>query len=182
MRGVRLASGEFLAGEAVILATGARIDGLGALPAGAVFPVKGEALALAGRLTRVVRTRSAYLCPKADGRLIVGATQIPRDTSLTTDDARIGRLIAGARRAVPSFAAAQEIERWAGLRPATADGLPIIGPATDGPMGLHYALGHYRNGVLLAPATADALVQNLIHGAPPPAAFGAARFHPSVQN
>lgn len=182
VRGVRLASGEVLAGGAVIVATGARIEGLGGLPADAVFPVKGEALALCGRLSRVVRTRSAYLCPKADGRLIVGATQIPRDASLTTDGARIGRLVAGARRAIPSLAAAPEVERWAGLRPATADGLPIIGPAPSGPAGLHYALGHYRNGVLLAPATADAIMDQIVHGAIVPAAFSAARFGENVHD
>lgn len=159
--GVRLAGGERLSAGAVILATGARMDGLSPLPPGAMFPVKGEALALAsgaGAPARVIRTRSAYLCPKADGRIIAGATEIERDRSLTTDSARIGALTAGAVRAAPALAGAREIERWAGLRPATADGLPIIGPAPEGPKGLLCALGHYRNGVLLAPATADALL------------------------
>jgi glycine/D-amino acid oxidase-like deaminating enzyme len=159
-----------------------------------VFPVKGEALALArpsSAPSRVIRTRSAYLCPKADGRVIVGATEIVRDRSLTTDGARIDALKAGAVRAAPVLASAREIERWAGLRPATADGLPIIGPAPEGPKGLLYALGHYRNGVLLAPATAEALAQLILDAArfsPLPqagegnssfAAFSAARFHQS---
>lgn len=177
--GVRLSSGERLAAGAVIIATGARIDGLGPLPPGAVFPVKGEALALArgaGAPSRVIRTRSAYLCPKADGRLVIGATEIAGEASINADAARVERLKAGAVRAVPALASSAETERWAGLRPATADGLPIIGEGPDGPRGLHYALGHYRNGVLLAPATAAMLAAHIVHGAKMPAAFSAARF------
>ncbi len=198
--GVRLAGGQRLAAGAVVLATGAAIEGLSPLPAGAIFPVKGEALALArgeGAPRRVIRTRSAYICPKADGRVIVGATEIAHDRSLVADGARIDALKKGAIRAAPALRSAPEIERWAGLRPATADGLPIIGPAPDGPAGLFYALGHYRNGVLLAPATAEALLGVIAGAAPSPltrwtqgptppragegnsfvAAFSAARFH-----
>jgi glycine oxidase len=179
--GVTLADGARVAASAVIVATGAAADALGPLPPGAIFPVKGEALSLArgeGAPSRVVRTRSAYLCPKADGRVIVGATEIARDRSLTADAERIDALKRGAARAAPAMARAAEIERWAGLRPATADGLPIIGPAPGGPSGLFYALGHYRNGVLLAPATAAALTRLILtgEGAEALAAFGAGRF------
>ncbi|MFN0023636.1 MAG: NAD(P)/FAD-dependent oxidoreductase [Parvularculaceae bacterium] len=169
---VALSTGETIGAGAAVLATGASIDGAGMLAAGAVFPVKGEALALArigGAPRHVIRTRSAYLCPKAAnplmaGRVIVGATEIPCDRSLAPDDVRIEALKAGAARAAPALARAAEIERWAGLRPATADGLPIIGRAPEGPSGLFYALGHYRNGVLLAPATADALTRLIVSG------------------
>jgi glycine oxidase len=180
--GVRLASGARLAAGAVVLAGGATFDGLTPLPPGAVFPVKGEALALArgpGAPSRVIRTRSAYLCPKADGRVIVGATEVPRDRSLTTDPAHIDALKRGAARAAPALTGAAEVERWAGLRPATADALPIIGPGPDGPEGLLYALGHYRNGVLLAPATADVILRLVARGEPAPPDFSAARFTPS---
>lgn len=183
VRGVRLSSGERLAAGAVVIATGARLEGLAGLPPGSIFPVKGEALALArasASPSRVIRTRSAYLCPKADGRLVVGASEIAGDASINTDAARVERLKKGAVRAVPALAAGVEIERWAGLRPATADALPVIGPAPDGPKGLHYALGHYRNGVLLAPATADAIHRLIAHGQAPPPAFSPARFHHSV--
>lgn len=176
--GVHLASGERRAAGAVIIATGARIEGLSPLPPGAVFPVKGEALALerAAGPARVVRTRSAYLCPKADGRLVVGATEIAGDASLTADAAHIDRLKRSALRAVPALSARAETGRWAGLRPATADAAPIIGPAPGGPAGLILALGHYRNGVLLAPATADAIHRFITRGTAPPPAFSAARF------
>lgn len=176
--GVLLSDGERIAAADVVIATGARISGIGyrdsgienghlpslfTIPdAGLFYPVKGEALALAriaGAPSRVVRTRRAYLCPKADGRVIVGATEIPNDWSLTTDAARIDALKKGAVFAFPALRGAKELARWAGLRPATKDGAPIIGAAPDGPKGLYFALGHYRNGVLLAPATADAIVR-----------------------
>lgn len=182
--GVILSTGQRLAAGSVILATGAQIDGIGLSLASCVFPVKGEALALtrgAGAPALVVRTRSAYLCPKADGRIIVGATEIAGDRTLDADDARIAALKKGAVRAAPLLAGAAEVERWAGLRPATPDSLPIIGPAPAGPRGLYYALGHYRNGVLLAPATAAALARLIISGDPAPDAFSATRFGAPVQ-
>ncbi|MEZ5914045.1 MAG: glycine oxidase ThiO [Parvularculaceae bacterium] len=177
---VRLASGESLEAGRIVLATGARIDGLAELPAGAVFPVKGEALAverIASAPRRVVRTGGAYLCPKSDGRIIIGATELNRDRSLNTDDRRLRELRAAAEIAFPGLEDAAETERWAGLRPATADGAPIIGPAPSAP-GLIYALGHYRNGVLLAPASAAAIADLIASGRAGPeiAAFSAARF------
>lgn len=179
--GVALASGERVSAPIVILATGARIAGFAGLPTGAVFPVKGEALAVArvgGSNSRVIRTKRAYLCPKADGRIIIGATETPGDWSLNPDADRVAALKAGASAAIPSLEHAPELHSWAGLRPATSDGAPIIGDAPEGPDGLFLALGHYRNGVLLAPATADALARRLIDGRLPPtlAAFSAARF------
>jgi len=181
VRGVALSSGEKLGAPIVILATGARVDGFAGLPAGAVYPVKGEALAVArigGSNSRVIRTKRAYLCPKADGRIIIGATEAPGDWSLNPDADRVAALKAGGRAAIPALADAPEIDRWAGLRPATKDGAPIIGDAPEGPDGLFLALGHYRNGVLLAPATADALAGRIIDGrlSSRAAAFSAARF------
>lgn len=179
--GVVLGDGERLAARHVVIATGARVHGVADLPAGAVFPVKGEALAIErveGSPRRVIRTTRAYLCPKSDGRIVIGATEVKDDWSLNTDERRVGALRAGAMAAIPALESAQEIERWAGLRPGTKDGAPIIGPAPDGPEGLFYALGHYRNGVLLAPATADALAALIEKGrlSPSIAAFSAARF------
>ena len=81
---------------------------------------------------------------------------------------------------LPPLASAQRIESWAGLRPATADGLPVIGPLPGKPNHL-LATGHYRNGILLAPATAQ-IMADLITGAAPPleiAPFSPARFQPA---
>lgn len=183
--GVMLETGETIAAPVVVLATGAhRIEGAGGAKqlAGAVFPVKGEALAVTaqpgeGAPRTVIRAPGAYICPKADGRIVIGATERPGEADLGVDEARIERLRTAACGAVPSLAAAREVERWAGLRPATADGAPLIGPAPDGPEGLFVALGHYRNGVLLAPETARLLAGALIAGerAPALAPFDPAR-------
>lgn len=190
--GVTLSDGARLAAGAVVVATGARLPCLrdrasgGAprplLPEGALFPVKGEALALArpeAGPRRVVRTSRAYLCPKADGRVVVGATEIAGDWSLTTDDARIRTLHEGAASAYAALRTASEIARWAGLRPATKDAAPIIGPAPEAD-GVIFALGCYRNGILLAPAVAEAVAGLVRDGPMDPAiaAFSAARFNP----
>lgn len=179
--GVRLHDGERLIASTAIVATGARIAGLADLPAGAAFPVKGEALAIervAGSPARVVRTSRAYLCPKSDGRVVIGASEVKGDWSIAAEGERINALRAGADAAAPALKAARELERWAGLRPATADGAPVLGEAPGGPKGLLYALGHYRNGILLAPATADALAALVTKGrlSNQIAAFSAARF------
>lgn len=179
---VRLKDGAAVAARNVVLAAGAAaaaVETGSARPP--VFPVKGEALALAepeGRIRRVVRSPGAYLCPKSDGRLVVGATEIPHDASLSPTAAGINALRAAAGRVAPMTTGLSEIERWAGARPGTPDGAPILGPAPEGPPGLIYALGHYRNGVLLAPATAELLADWLLHGraAPALATFGAGRF------
>lgn len=178
--GVLLDNGERLSGGNIVVATGARLGGLADLPPGAAFPVKGEALAVERTFAaprRVVRTANAYLCPKADGRVVIGATEINGDRSLNTDERRLRGLRAAADAAFPALEDAREISRWAGLRPATVDGAPVIGAAPDFP-GAYYALGHYRNGILLAPSTADALVALIADGAIDAsiAAFSAARF------
>lgn len=178
--GVTLDSGETIDADHIIVATGARIEGVVDLPDGAIFPVKGEALAVEqtnASPKRVVRTAHAYLCPKSDGRVIIGATELNGDRSLNTDDHRVSDLRIAAEVAFPALEQAKEIERWAGLRPATIDGAPIIGPAPSTP-GLIYALGHYRNGILLAPATADAVASLIETGRAGSeiAAFSAARF------
>jgi glycine oxidase len=180
--GVALDNGERLAAPCVVIATGANVDAIAALPEGAVFPVKGEALAIeriAASPRRVIWTSKAYLCPKSDGRIVIGATEIKGDRSLNPDERRVGALRNCAVAAVPALEAAPELSRWAGLRPATADGAPIIGPAPMGPQGLVHALGHYRNGILLSPATADAIVRLIAEGREDPmiAAFSAARFN-----
>lgn len=164
-RGLRLfgARDAIVDADIVVLAAGGlvgRIAGLGARAAARVFPLKGEALALAAPaapVRHVVRAHDVYLCPKTDGRLVIGATSIPFIDSLDVDAARIDRLRRRADALVPALAPLSEQERWAGLRPAIVDGAPLIGPDPEGPPRLLYAIGHYRNGVLLAPATAEAI-------------------------
>lgn len=176
---VLLDDGARLSAGLVVIATGARLPAGAPLADGAVFPVKGEAYAAARPAAgpwRVIRSAGAYLCPKADGRVFVGATELPGETGLDVRADAIDALAAAAAKAAPAMRGARELSRWAGLRPATADGAPIIGSSATTGDRLFYALGHYRNGVLLAPATAAALAALILGGAPAPAAFSPDRF------
>ncbi len=172
--------GEISAGVCV-LAAGAMVSSVGLSAPPPVFPVKGEAFALAAPdrpIRHVVRAPGAYLCPKADGRLVVGATEVPHDATLEPSSSGVESLKAAAARAAPVLGSLEERSRWAGLRPATPDAAPILGRRKEGSAGLIYALGHYRNGVLLAPATADLLAALILTGADAPelAVFSPDRF------
>lgn len=141
------------------------------------FSIKGQALSLdaaqAG-LSCVIRTSSAYLCPKAGGRVVVGATEEHNIETLTTDEDRIDSLSEGAVSVAPGLKGASVTEAWAGLRPTTPDRLPIIGRSLVAE-NLIYASGHHRNGILLAPATAR-LVAALAGGAGNPGLTAPDRF------
>jgi glycine oxidase len=151
----------------VVLAAGCRSAGIAGLPEAAVppvRPVKGEILTLrqppgAPLVTHTVRGLvhgfTVYLVPRADGRLIVGATVQERgwDTRVTAGGAY--ELLRDALVLVPGLDDAELVTARAGLRPGTPDDLPLIGPS---PLdGLVVATGHYRNGILLTPITAEAV-------------------------
>lgn len=150
-----------LEADRIALASGAAAGALfDNLPPPPVAPVKGEAIALKTEgafLRRVVRAPGAYLCPKAAGRLIIGATEYEGVADLDVNAAAAEGLKRNGARAAPAVASFAEIERWAGLRPGTPDGAPILGRSERGAERVFFALGHYRNGVLLAPASAAAL-------------------------
>jgi glycine oxidase len=105
-------------------------------------------------IRHVVGGRGAYCVPRDDGRVVVGATVEEAGFDESVDPAAIEALVAAASAAVPALRAAPVESRWSGLRPGTADELPILGPDPD-LAGLLYATGHYRNGILLAPLTAE---------------------------
>lgn len=178
--GVVLADGELIAAERVIVAAGSWSGQLDGLPRDLpVEPVRGQMLAvetIPPVLRRVVLTPGCYLIPRA-GRVIVGATMERVGFRSYPTPAGVHSLLDAAVQAVPALAQAPLLEVWAGLRPGTPDDLPILGPdpAADG---LFYATGHFRNGVLLAPVTADILA-DLVTGETPElelAAFGPERF------
>jgi glycine oxidase len=158
--GVRSEFG-FAPASFVINAAGAWAGHVPGLPAAAqlpVTPVKGQMLALAapsGLVRRATWVPGAYLVPRTDGRLLIGATveDVGFDERVTA--AAVRGLLDAALTAAPSLGAFTVTETWAGLRPATPDGRPFIGPTAI--EGLLAATGHYRNGILLAPATADLL-------------------------
>ena len=159
--GVRLAGGAELRADHVVLAAGAWSGSAAWLPEiarPAVRPVKGQVLTLrdpAGTppVDRIVVSERVYLVPRADGRLIVGATVEERgfDTAVTAGG--VHELLREAYRLLPEVAELELLETSAGLRPGTPDNLPLIGPGAI--EGLVLATGHFRNGVLLAPLTAE---------------------------
>ena len=131
-------------------------------------PVKGQMLCLVmpsrDLLKHVVRTPKVYLIPRSDGRLLVGATVEEAGFDKRTDPETIQRLHRAALKLVPKLAEAKILEDWAGLRPGTPDGLPILG-ATEIP-GYYVATGHFRDGILLAPITGEVMA-DVIEGRAP---------------
>jgi glycine oxidase len=174
--GVRTAAGEELRAGTVVLASGAWAGAAEWLPEHArppVRPVKGEVLELRGRdgagapCERIVCSERVYLVPRPDGRLIVGATVEERGFDTTVSAGGVLELLREAYRLLPEVAEMELVDAIAGLRPGTPDNLPLVGPgAIDG---LLLATGHFRNGILLAPLTADAIAAHLAGTAPPAA-------------
>jgi glycine oxidase len=143
-------------------------------------PVKGQMLCLAMQprdlIRHVIRTPDVYLIPRTDGRLLVGATVEEAGFDKRTDPAIMQRFRRAAVALVPKLAEARILEDWAGLRPGTPDALPILG-ATATP-GFYVATGHFRDGILLAPITAEVMAA-VIEGREPEydlSPFSPARF------
>jgi glycine oxidase len=150
---VELADGSVVEAGTVLLAAGAHTGGLGAVP---VRPVKGQVLRLRdpqgpGLVERTIRTRDAYLVPRADGRYVLGATMEERGFDTAPTAGGVFELLRDIAEVVPGVLELELEEVLAGLRPATPDNLPAIG-AHDG---LVYATGHFRNGILLSGLTGE---------------------------
>jgi glycine oxidase len=163
--GVELADGTRLAAERVVLAAGAWSSRRLAKRL-RVVPVKGQTLRLRGPLpaTRIIRSEHVYVVPRANGETVVGATVEDAGYDERPTDEATRTLLHAATRAVPAVAELELVEAVAGLRPGTPDGAPLIGEWE----GLLVASGHYRNGILLAPVTADAIAAMLAGDEPPP--------------
>jgi glycine oxidase len=128
-------------------------------------PVRGQMMALRcdGRgIRRVVRSERGYLVPRRDGRIVAGSTSEAAGFEKRVTPEGMKKIFDSATELVPSLAAAEVTETWSGLRPGTPDDLPILGPTNT--KGLLVATGHYRNGILLAPATAKLLRQWIVEG------------------
>jgi glycine oxidase len=183
--GVVLADGKEVAADAIVLAAGAwsrRIEGLPADARPPVRPVKGQTIALrmdpaAPLLSHVLWAPGAYLAPRRDGRLIVGATVEEKGFDATLTAGGVLALLEATWRALPAVEELPIDEMWVGHRPGSRDDAPILGQsAVDG---LVYATGHYRNGILLTPITADTIARLVLDRAVDPviAPFGMERFH-----
>ena len=173
--GVRLADGSTITADWTVLAAGwnsAAIEGLPADCVPPVRPVKGQVARLRapdGFLRRtvrgIVRGSSVYLVPRDNGELVLGATQedIGPDTRVTAGG--LWELLRDARALVPGITELEFTEAVARLRPGTPDNAPVLGPCRVA--GLVLATGHFRNGVLLTPVTADIITGYLETGQMP---------------
>jgi glycine oxidase len=169
--GVRLSGGGERRAARVLVAAGSWSAAAWMPPAARpdIRPVKGQILTLQGPAgtpvcERIVVSERVYMVPRADGRLIVGATveELGFDTRVTAGG--VLELLREAYRALPEVAELELVDTIAGLRPTTPDNLPLIGPtAIDG---LMLATGHFRNGILLAPITAQRIAAELAAGRP----------------
>jgi glycine oxidase len=178
--GVRAASGDVLAGE-VVLAAGvwscelARRDLGVELP---MVPVRGQMLLLEGRATPpsplLLDAGGSYLIRRADGRILAGSTFEYAGFDRSVTAAGIHSILDGAFRIAPSLAGARLARSWTGFRPEGPDRLPYLGRIA-GLSGLVVATGHFRDGILLAPTTAQ-VIADLVEGAAP--SVDIAAFHP----
>jgi glycine oxidase len=172
--------------DRIVLANGAQAAPLFAGPRGAPLspdlpspvPVKGHMLALAPLSQgprHVIHARDVYIAPKSRW-ILVGATSERGRADTDVDRAAIDQLRARAAALVPALADAPELTAWAGVRPGSPDDQPLIGETAI--PGVFAALGHYRNGLLFAPATAEIVADQVIDGkvSPLAAAFDPRRF------
>ena len=171
--GVRIThdGGELLADLAVIAAGVWSEDGLQSpAPTLGLRPVKGQLLRLRGAplIRHVVRTPDIYLVPRSDGELIVGASEEEQGFDDQPTAGAVFDLLRDAWEVLPGVYDLHLDEISVGFRPAVRDHLPVIGPADARANGVFLATAHYRNGILLAPATAYWLAEAIDGGQTPP--------------
>ena len=170
VRGVVLANGTALMAPRVLVAAGPWSDALLA-PLGLrvpVRPVRGQLIEYAGAqgvLNTIVTHEHRYLLPRGDGRIVAGSTaeEVGFDAGVTDAAADALRRFAGAL--LPALAGLPVARQWSGLRPASPDGVPLIGPVPEID-GLWLNVGHFRNGVTLAPGSAELLAAMATGAAP----------------
>ncbi len=164
--------------DAVVVCAGAwtpQVRGSG-VGADAVVPVRGQIIEVQGRagaFNAVIYGRGGYVVPRVDGRVIAGSTmeRVGYEKAITVAGlARISTMVQGL---VPSLSTAAVTATWAGLRPGTSDGLPLLGQQ---PSGVWVASGHFRNGVLLAALSGELMAKALVEHTALPAAFSPGRF------
>lgn len=149
--------------DTVILAAGvetSRLPGLRESDQLPIRPVKGQALSVKlsepPEISHVIRSPDVYCVPKDDGRLVIGSTMEEKGFNRTVTAGAILDLLHDAYEVLPFIYENEFLESWSGLRPASRDSLPVLGPSqyTEN---LIFATGHYRNGILLTPITVKLL-------------------------
>ncbi|MHB8263171.1 MAG: glycine oxidase ThiO [Acidimicrobiales bacterium] len=194
---IRLDTGDNLRADKVVLSTGAwtsQVSGIPDYVSTAIRPVKGEIVRVSApepsllpshTVRAIAKGRSVYMVPRLDGSLVIGATMEEKGFDTQVRSGAVYELLRDAREILPLVSELSFSETLAGLRPATSDNGPLIGridaqDSNDGEGTLVVAAGHYRNGVLLAPITAEAvkvLLQGGSEGLPPEVLpFSPARF------
>jgi len=170
INGVQLANGEKVEADAVLMAAGswsgelAKQIGL-ELP---VEPVKGQIVLLKdepGRVNHIIKHDDAYLVPRVDGHVLVGASMERVGFQRGTTENVVNNLLDATYRITPGLKRAAVVQQWMGFRPGSPDGMPYLGPVEHRP-GLWIATGHYRNGVALAPGTAEIMSRWIMGEAP----------------
>jgi glycine oxidase len=161
---VRTADGKRVAADRVVVAAGVwsrELDGLTPDATPPVRPVKGQMIQLRRKrpfdLQHVVRGPEAYLAPKSDGRIVMGATSEEMGFDTTVTAGGLYDLLEGGWEVVPGIRDLPVDETWAGLRPASRDHAPLLGETTA--PGVLMATGHYRHGILLTPITAEEMAR-----------------------
>ncbi|MEO8727446.1 MAG: glycine oxidase ThiO [Acidobacteriaceae bacterium] len=166
--GVRTRAGEFRA-PVVINCAGAWANSLSSGPSIPVVPAKGQMLAVLPAatplITHTIRSELIYFLPRADGHIVIGATVEDAGYDKRVQSEVIQRLLQLAANLVPALGQARITDNWAGLRPDTPDHLPLLG-CMEGATGYFLSTGHYRNGILLAPASAKLMAQLILKEKP----------------
>jgi len=145
-----------------------------------IQPVRGQMVCLESKpqLTRhVLYSPRGYLVPRQDGRLLAGSTSENAGFAKRVTAGGISSILRNTLEISPAIATLPVVDTWAGLRPRPADGLPVLGACGEID-GLFYATGHYRNGILLAPLTAELITDAIVAGVTSPllAPFSPDRF------
>ncbi len=180
---------DFFSADKTVLATGAwtsliKADGFN-LKMPEIKPVRGQMISFrtAKRLfSKVVYSKRGYLVPRKDGRILAGATVEDAGFEKEITESGISFLRETALEIAPTLVNLRPAEKWSGLRPASSDGLPILGEFPE-TRNLFIACGHYRNGILLAPATARILADKIVNNADSEflKSFGLERFYNSLK-
>ncbi|HKW12944.1 MAG TPA: FAD-dependent oxidoreductase, partial [Candidatus Krumholzibacteria bacterium] len=162
-------NGERVEADVIVLSAGAwsgTIEGMPEDVIPQVRPIRGQILRLTRTadfaMKRVVRGPRAYLLPKDDGTVVVGATQEEVGFDAVPTAGGVKSILENAWEMVPSIYDLPIERIEVGLRPGTRDHLPLIGPTRI--RGLIMATGHFRHGILFAPTTADAVCRGILTG------------------
>lgn len=163
---LRVRTAEKIEAKHVVIAAGWRSKEIGGAESWAPSsPVRGQMVAfgrVAGAPRTILRSECGYMAPREDGRVVAGSTLEPGALDKHPTAAGLRKILSAAVDMAPALADAPVLETWAGIRPDSPDHLPIIGATHI--EGLFIATGHYRNGMLLAPATAKYLAEWIVEG------------------